>query len=270
MKHFRKYFIGIAGIIFLLGLCYGTWGREHGDLYSERDKGQEVFSIEGKASDRNENNAALREKDNSSTVKKTAYLTFDDGPSPYTEKIIEILRQEEACATFFLIGQQISDEEVPVLKKLMENGNEIGIHTYSHEESIYASKTAFLKDFRMARSAIKDKLGIEPKIYRFPWGSTSKYVKPIKKEVTSRLAQCGYQYEDWNVSAEDSIGRPGKDAIIANIQKDFAKHEEPVILMHDSLINEETVKALPQIIHMIKEEGYSFGILSERSEPMQY
>lgn len=277
MKLFRKFGKGILGIVIIFGLCFATLGTGLSGPYIPGSFDREVFfskedselSVEEEGYLQNnkagENGDEPEKKEN-----KTAFLTFDDGPSEYTEQIVKILKEEGACATFFLIGEQITDEEVPVLKELLENGNEIGIHTYSHEEDIYSSKTAFLKDFRMARETIISKLGIEPRIYRFPWGSTSKYVKPLKNELIQRLARCGYTYEDWNVSAEDSVGRPGSGTIISNIRKDFAKHDEPVILMHDSGINAETVKALPEIIRMIREEGYSFGILSERSEPMQY
>lgn len=261
----------------IFGLCFATLGMGMLNSYIMGGTGREVFfsgeSGDLPGEDSEYVNGSEVSADNSGgrkEEKKVAFLTFDDGPSVNTEKIIDILKEEGACATFFLIGEQITDEEMPVLKKLIENGNEIGIHTYSHNEDIYSSKMAFLKDFGMASDAISDKLGIAPKIYRFPWGSTSKYVKPLKKELVQRLAQCGYQYEDWNVSAEDSVGRPDSGTIIANIRKDFAKYDEPVILMHDSQINGETVKALPQIIRMIRDEGYSFGILSERSGPMQY
>lgn len=271
MEFFRKFRRGLLGIMIIFVLCYATLGTGKLNSYILGSLDREVFfsrentdlSVEGDGYLQNGNNGAKEEN-------KTAFLTFDDGPSVYTEQILKILKEEGACATFFLIGKQITDEEVPVLKELLKNGNEIGIHTYSHEEDIYSSKAAYLKDFRMARDVIFDKLGIEPKIYRFPWGSTSKYAKSLKGELTKRLAQCGYSYEDWNVSAEDSIGRPGAGSIIANIRRDFTKYDEPVILMHDSQINAETVKALPEIIRMIREEGYSFGILSDRSEPMQY
>lgn len=259
MKNLRKYRKGIVGVLVLSVLCIMTWqkaGRNYEDKAGYRDTFAET------------NNTEVNNTKNNNT--KTAYLTFDDGPSPNTEEIIRILENEGACATFFLIGDQITENEVPVLKSLLEKGNEVGIHTYSHDEHIYDSKMAFLKDFRLARKAIYDNLCIEPTIYRFPWGSTSKYVKPIKKEITARLALCGYQYEDWNVSAEDSVGRPGADTITANIRRDFAKHDDPVILMHDSAINKETVRALPGIIKMLRDAGYSFDVLSRRPEPFQY
>lgn len=269
MENLRKYRKGIAGVLVLSVLCIMTWqkaGRNYEEKVGYRDTFAEMNNAETSNVEINNTEANNTETNN----KKTAYLTFDDGPSPNTEEIIKILENEGACATFFLIGDQITENEVPVLKKLLEKGNEVGIHTYSHNEHIYDSKMAFLKDFRLARKAIYDNLGIEPTIYRFPWGSTSKYVKPIKKEITARLALCGYQYEDWNVSAEDSVGRPGADTITANIRRDFAKYDDPVILMHDSATNKETVRALPGIIKMLRDEGYSFDVLSRRPEPFQY
>ena len=85
-----------------------------------------------------------------------------------------------------------------------------------------------------------------------------------------QISKEGYEYYDWNVSAEDSVGKPTKESILKNIKKDFGKYNEPVILMHDSVVNKATVEALPEVIAMIKEAGYTFGTLDEREEVCHY
>lgn len=202
--------------------------------------------------------------------RKIAYLTFDDGPSKYTETILDILKENQACATFFLIGGQVNEENKEILLRLLEEGNDIGIHTFSHESDIYSSKKQYLEDFYQTRDLIQEELSVEPKLYRFPWGSTNRYLKPFKTEVVDLLEQEGYVYEDWNVSAEDSVGHPSVNEIIRNIKKDLTRFREPVILMHDSSINENTVRALPEIIQWIRSEGYEFGVLENRETPCQY
>ena len=104
------------------------------------------------------------------------------------------------------------------------------------------------------------------------------YTKPVETinvssicdAIIEKMEKEGYEYFDWNVSAEDSVGTPTKASILKNIKKDFDKYDEPIILMHDSAINKATVEALPSIIEMLKEEGYSFGTLDEMSKPYHY
>ncbi len=202
---------------------------------------------------------------------KVAYLTFDDGPSVLTEEVLEILEKENIKATFFLIGSQITEEEEELLRKMVEKGHLLGVHTYSHKSNeIYSSADAYVEDVKKTAERIYEVTGEKPTIYRFPWGSVNCYVSGICDEVIEKMSEEGYEYFDWNVSAEDSIGTPTKASILKNIKKDFERYNEPVILMHDSSINEATVEALPSIIEMLKGEGYEFGTLDERSKPYHY
>ncbi len=203
--------------------------------------------------------------------KKVAYLTFDDGPSVLTEEVLAILKEENIRATFFLIGSQITTEEEELLKKMVNEGHLLGIHTYSHKSNeIYGSADAYIEDAKKTAQRIYEVTGEQPTIYRFPWGSKNCYVSGICDKIIEEMTKEGYEYFDWNVSAEDSIGTPTKASILKNIKKDFEKYKEPVILMHDSAINKATVEALPSIIEMLKEEGYTFGRLDERSKPYHY
>lgn len=202
---------------------------------------------------------------------KVAYLTFDDGPSILTPKVLEILEKENVRATFFLIGSQITEEEEKLLKEMAENGHLLGVHTYSHKSNeIYSSVEAYIEDANKTAHRIYEATGVRPTIYRFPWGSVNCYVSGICDDVIEEMRKEGYEYYDWNVSAEDSIGKPTKASILKNIKKDFGKYNDPVILMHDSAVNKATVEALPEIITMLKEEGYTFGTLDERDEVCHY
>ncbi len=153
-------------------------------------------------------------------VKKTAYLTFDDGPSCLTEKYLDILKEEDAKATFFLIGQQID--------------------------------------------------GDMAKLVRFQWGSANRYMSTFRESIINKVHENDMEYADWNVSAEDSVGTPSVDSIMENVRKDFQKYDEPVILMHDSGCNKQTLEALRGIIRELKEAGYGFATLSEREEPCHF
>ena len=203
--------------------------------------------------------------------KKIAYLTFDDGPSFLTEEVLMILEKEDIRATFFLIGSQITEEEEELLKQMAEKGHVLGVHTYSHKSGeIYRSAEAYIEDAKKTADRIYEVTGEQPNIYRFPWGSVNCYVTGICDTVIEKMKADGYEYFDWNVSAEDSVGTPTKDSIIKNIKKDYGKYKEPVILMHDSASNKATVEALPEIIQMLKEDGYGFGTLDEREKTCHY
>lgn len=203
--------------------------------------------------------------------KKIAYLTFDDGPSKVTEQILAILKKENAKATFFLIGQQITEDTIPLLQQMVEEGHELGIHTYSHKsEEIYQSADAYVEDALKTAERIKEAVGVEPKYFRFPWGSNNCYAKGIKEEVVRQMEEKGYTYFDWNVSGEDSVGRPDKASIFRNVKKDALKYNEPVVLLHDSATNKNTAETLPDILRLLKEAGYEFETVDKRSRPYQY
>ncbi|SET37351.1 polysaccharide deacetylase family protein [[Clostridium] polysaccharolyticum] len=203
--------------------------------------------------------------------KKVAYLTFDDGPSEITKDVLKILEEKGVNATFFLIGNQITEDTIPIVKQSIKDGNCIGIHTYCHEcKVIYRSTDAYLEDFKKAYDTIKEKLQIEPKIFRFPWGSANKFLADIEEEVIQKLESEGFEYFDWNVSAEDSVGRPSSYTIMNNIRRDYKKYNKPVILMHDSSINKLSAQTLPQVIEELKQAGYTFDTLDHMDTPYQY
>lgn len=185
--------------------------------------------------------------------------------------MLEALKKEDAKATFFLIGEQVTKETAPLLLQMIEEGHELGIHTYSHRsEEIYTSADAYVADALKTAEKIKEVTGVEPRYFRFPWGSNNKYAKGIKKEVVRRMEEAGYTYFDWNVSGEDSIGKPDKATIFRNVKKDALKYNQPVVLLHDSASNKNTAETLPDILKLLKEAGYEFATVNQRYKPYQY
>lgn len=204
-------------------------------------------------------------------TEKTAYLTFDDGPSAVTEDVLRVLKENDIQATFFLIGVQITEDKEALLKKMVKEGHLLGVHTYCHKaDKIYCSAQSYIEDAKETAERIREVTGIKPRYYRFPWGSVNQYLKNIKPDVTAAMEKKGYIYFDWNVSAEDSVGKPTKESILKNIKKDYLKYKEPVILMHDSGINQVTADTLSEIIAMLKKDGYGFATIDKRSVPCQY
>jgi Predicted xylanase/chitin deacetylase len=241
----RRFVIGLFCFAALLGCCFIE---------------QKVYQITAKE--------AIA--DNNVVEKKVAYLTFDDGPSDVTEKVLDILEQNHIKATFFLVGSEISDDKKDILIKMVKEGHAIGIHTYSHKKNeIYGSADAYVKDLEKTYDKIYEITGVKPSIYRFPWGSNNCYLNGIGDTIIEQMKAKGFTYYDWNVSGEDSVGNPSALRIIRNIKRSL-KYNEPVILLHDSKINENTAKALPEIIQIIKDDGYEFDTVNHRTRPYQY
>lgn len=207
----------------------------------------------------------------SEVTEKVAFLTFDDGPSYITEKVLDTLKEEDVKATFFMIGEQITEDKEPLLKRMVEEGHLIGVHTYTHQvKEIYSSTDACIRDVRKTAERISEVTGSEPLYYRFPWGSANCFITSFCDELIDSMQKEGYIYFDWNVSAEDSVGKPSKQTIIRNVRKDYKKYQEPVILMHDSSINANTAEALTNIIEELKQDGYRFATIDKRSKPCQF
>lgn len=203
--------------------------------------------------------------------KKVAYLTFDDGPSENTQKILDILEEKGVKATFFVVGSSIKEEDdEECLKRMVKDGHIIGIHSFSHLcNEIYCSIERFLDDFNIVYQLIYDITDKKVNIYRFPWGSNNSYSRKIKKALVEEMERRGFTFYDWNVSADDSFGNPTSQSIKKSILKDLEVNDHPIVLMHDAASNDLTAKTLPQVIDMIREKGYEFDTLDHR-EPYQF
>ena len=137
---------------------------------------------------------------------KTAYLTFDDGPSANTYTILDALRESGQKATFFIVAKNIPGHE-DALRRMADEGHTIAIHTYSHDyRGIYASIEAFLEDFYQAYEAIYDACGVHATLFRFPGGSVNAYNRSIYQPLISEMLRRGFVYHDWSVSSEDATG----------------------------------------------------------------
>lgn len=205
------------------------------------------------------------------TEKRKVYLTFDDGPSVYTDEILDILALYGVKATFFVIGKE--DEKFsPMYKRIVEEGHSIGMHSYSHQYSqIYESLDSFKADLEMIRGLIKDRTGVDCLLYRFPGGSSNTIGKKHIQEFIGYLETEGIIYFDWNVSSKDATGTAiSVEEIVKNSTTDLEKYNSAVILFHDSSTKYNTVQALPKIIEAILAmENTEIVPITEESVPVQ-
>ena len=190
---------------------------------------------------------------------KVAYLTFDDGPEDKnTPAILAILQEAGVKATFYVLGR--SAEAYPdILKQIFEQGHAIGNHSYDHDYGrLYSSVGSYMAEMEQADEAIYGVLGVRPLITRAPGGRMGHFTQ----EYLSALMGNGYVEHDWNVSSADTApGNPVAQDFIDNIEGQ-ATTDSAIILMHCSAGHEETVKALPRIIQVLREKGYSFGVVT--------
>ncbi len=189
------------------------------------------------------------------------YLTFDDGPSTLTPKILDILKEENVKATFFVIGK--SDSLNYIIKRAYDEGHTIALHSYSHNyKSIYSSPNAYFDDLYKIRNKVKSITGYEPNIIRFPGGSSntvSNFNKGIMSTLSRQVTEKGFRYFDWNISSGDAGETKNSSTIYNNVIKGVSPNKTNIVLMHDAADKTYTLNALKDIIRALKNAGYKFG-----------
>ena len=209
---------------------------------------------------------------------KYVFLTFDDGPSNSTEKILNILEEKGVHATFFVLGSSIEKDSKrqEYLKEELKGGNAIANHSYSHDfKKLYPGNKLdinyFLEEFNKTNSIMQSILGEEfdCRILRMPggYGSRKYYKDPSLKEFDKILEEKGIVNVDWNALDGDAEGKPYSTEEMLNYVKKTSKGKNHVvILMHDAAGKEKTVEILPEIIDYYKNEGYEFKVIKNTSK----
>ena len=206
-------------------------------------------------------------------VKGRICLTFDDGPSfDITPKVLDVLKENDIKATFFLLGYTKDKEDI--VKRMYEEGHTIGLHGYSHAYSeIYTSIDVLMENFQKIEELVADTTnGYYSKIIRFPGGASNtvskKYCKGIMSQAVIVAEEQGYIFYDWNVDSGDAGGAGTSDEIYENVISGIKPGRLNVVLMHDSSGREETLEALKRIIEYCKENCYSFEAITSETRPI--
>ncbi len=203
---------------------------------------------------------------------RKVYLTFDDGPSSNTGEILDILKQYNVKATFFVLGK--TDEQSRALyRRIVEEGHTLGMHSYSHKyEEIYASKENFIKDLTDLQEYLYEVTGVWPRFYRFPGGSSNEVSHVEMQKLIAYLNDNDIVYFDWNVASGDAVsGQLPKETIVHNCTAGLSSQTESVILLHDTAQKDSTVAALPEIISQVRMRGDAcFLPITENTTPVQH
>lgn len=206
-----------------------------------------------------------------SAPNKTAYLTFDDGPSGNTDIILQTLQEENVKATFFVVGTDNADN-LARMRRIVQEGHTIGMHSYSHSyKKIYASVEAFLKDMYQVFNLIKDTTGVTPTCFRFPGGSINSFNKAVYKDIKAEMIRRGFVPYDWNVSSGDaSTTKYTPEQLTGHVLNGIGSKSRIIVLMHDSSSKENTAQAVRQIIIGIREKGFIFAPLDYQTKPILF
>lgn len=199
------------------------------------------------------------------------YLTFDDGPSENTAKILDILKEKNVKATFFVIGQE--DEESKALyRRIVEEGHTLGMHSFSHKyDVIYKSLDAFKEDMNQLQAYLEEVTGVTPTIMRFPGGSSNQVSNVDIRELIRYVKEQGITYYDWNVVSGDATSQVyTPDELVANVMDDVVKYHTSIVLMHDSSAKASTVDALRPMIEQLQEMGAELLPIDETTKPIQH
>lgn len=248
-------------------------------LLEEQNKQKEVtgvFSTAHVEESKRESEPEVLSKEEESSAEpefdKSVYLTFDDGPSSNTNAILDILKEYDVKATFFVVGKT-DEASKEAYKRIVAEGHTLGMHSYSHKyDEIYQSKESFTEDLSRLQEYLYEVTGVWSRYYRFPGGSSNTVSKVDMQELIAWMNESGIIYYDWNTASGDAVSRQlPKDTIVENCLENLDRQSECMILMHDAADKQTTVEALPEIIAKIRLRGDAcFLPITDETKPVQH
>lgn len=274
--NYRKVLICIIAIIIVILLIFlaVVKVKENKRIKLEQEEQARIAAEEQRLKEEEEARIAAeeevkrKEEEEAANATGVIYLTFDDGPSPITHQILDILDKKEIKATFFLLnfGSQYED----VVKRENDSGHTLGLHGYSHEYSeVYQSAETCMNNFKRIQERVYEVTGVKSNIIRFPGGSSNtisrKYCQGVMTQVTQMALDEGFRYFDWNVGSDDSGKAKTTDEVYNNVIKELKAGRNNVVLMHDFSGNKKTLNALEKIIDYGLNNGYIFRNITDNT-----
>lgn len=193
---------------------------------------------------------------------KQVFLTFDDGPSQnITPQILEILKEENIPASFFVLGK-CTKEYPELVKQEYEAGHFIANHGYSHTYSqIYSSVDSVFDEYNRTNDEIRTAIGndeYDPHLFRFPGGSSGGPYDSLKAQAKSQLADNKVASTNWNCLSSDAAGKTTVDGQYQEVLDTAGSKTSLIILMHDAADKKSTPETLKKVIKHYKDLGYEF------------
>jgi peptidoglycan/xylan/chitin deacetylase (PgdA/CDA1 family) len=199
------------------------------------------------------------------SAKKTVYLTFDDGPAPFSGEIVALLEQHQFKATFFMIDRNI--RKYPDAVKLMvQTGETVGLHSVSHDKKqFYASANSVISELTQNHNTLKEIAGVDSFIMRTPYGS----VPNMTPEYRQAVIDNGYLMWDWNIDSKDWYYKDARyvSSVIEQISKKANDNGPLVILLHE---RKETLAHLPALLDYLSQQGFEGKPIDSSMTPFQF
>ncbi|MBE5890161.1 MAG: DUF5011 domain-containing protein [Lachnospiraceae bacterium] len=197
---------------------------------------------------------------------KVVYLTFDDGPGPYTEQLLDVLDKYNVKATFFVTNQ--FPDYADMIGEEYDRGHTVALHSYSHAyETIYTSEEAFYTDIAKMNEIIYEQTGQYANILRFPGGTSNTisrhYATGIMASLAESAPKLGFYYTDWNITSGDAGETTDTAVVASNVINGMKYQDVSVVLQHD--IKDFSVAAVEEIIQWGLANGYTFLPMDETS-----
>ncbi|MCR8842529.1 polysaccharide deacetylase [Paenibacillus sp. SC116] len=205
----------------------------------------------------NEEKKKQEQTSSKKTAGKTVYLTFDDGPSTLTGQFLDVLKEHDVKATFFMQGNNLNNTTFQEnVKRTVQEGHYLGAHSMTHDHhKIYTNKQ-FVPEMKETINLIRDITGVNSTLVRPPYGSAPGLKS---KQIRDEIVDAEMKIWDWTIDSEDWKLRDNPDKIVENIKEGTLRDVE-VVLMHEKT---QTLQALPAIINFYKERGYEFVAYDE-------
>ena len=220
------------------------WGIKRNDNHEQPDLGKENTELIKKY-----NGIAMGNKDS-----KKIYLTFDLGyEAGYTEKILDVLKENDVKACFFITAHYFNTQP-DIVRRMIEEGHDVGNHTVNHKSLPEISADEVKSEVMNLHTAIYEEFGYEMKYIRPPKGEYSERTLQICNELNYQTIMWSFAYDDWEESKQ---GREtyGKEKILNNL------HNGEVMLLHGT--SKDNMNILDECIKKTKEQGYEFKKLEE-------
>lgn len=203
---------------------------------------------------------------------RKVYLTFDDGPSSNTGRILDILAEYDVKATFFVVGKT-EEKYQSLYKRIVEEGHTLAMHSYSHKyNEIYQSRESYVEDLTKLQEFLYETTGVWCRYCRFPGGSSNTVSRVDMHELIAYLEEQDMTYFDWNVSSGDaSAAYISPEAVVRNSTATLSEFHEAIILLHDAADKDSTVQALPGLIEKIQAmEDTKIVPITDETEPIHH
>ena len=189
---------------------------------------------------------------------KIVFLTFDDGPGPYTDQLLDILAKHDVKATFFVTGMGYDYPDT--IKREYEDGHSVAVHTFTHDyETVYTSEEAYWEDYEKVNTMIEEYTGHRADFFRFPGGASNEvswqYNEGIMTRLTEQAVDRGLDYVDWDISSGDGGATDNSDDVYYNVTNGIEEYDISVVLMHDT--HDFTINAVEDIINYCLNRGYT-------------